>query len=246
VKLLDLFCGAGGASAGYSAAGYEVTGVDVSTKALTRYPYDSVRADALDILNTPSFWGGYDLIHASPPCQTYSISKYSHHNIHPDLLGPTLEALAATGKPWVVENVPLAPLENALTLCGTMFGLTATDTDGRPLALRRHRLFACTHPLTAPAACSCLVTRRRRDRNLRTSAPDRIGGVYGGGSSDRTYAQKVRRGGYTPSKAVGQDLMGIRWMTRDQLAQAIPPAYTYWIGQQLLPLIGQEEQKEVS
>lgn len=240
MRVLDLYCGAGGASTGYAQAGYTVTGVDTNASALKNYPYPSYRADALDVLNEPLLWKNVDLIHASPPCQPYSITKHTHAATHPDLLAATLEALHNTGIPWVVENVPGAPLNPALTLCGTMFGLTARDPTlrGRPLSLRRHRLFASPYPLRAPAACTCLHTHRRNTRNLRpTDLPDRIGGVYGGGSNDNTYATKVRRGGYTPNKTTWEHLMGIDWMTRDQLAQAIPPAYTRWIGTLLAPLL---------
>lgn len=236
MRVLDLYCGAGGASRGYVAAGYTVTGVDADPAPLRNYPYPSIRADALDVLAEPTLLTGVDLIHASPPCQTYSITRHTHADTHPDLLAATLEALHRTGLPWVIENVPGAPLDPALTLCGTMFGLQADDpATGRIVALRRHRLFASNLPLAAPAACTCLRTRRLDQGNLRpTRQADRIGGVYGGGSNDNR-ARKVRRGGYTPAKEVWVGLMGIDWMTRDQLAQAIPPAYTHWIGTLLRP-----------
>jgi DNA (cytosine-5)-methyltransferase 1 len=230
-RVLDLYCGAGGASRGYAQAGYAPTGIDNNPAVLRNYPYPSIRADALAVLNEPGLLTGIDLIHASPPCQTYSITRHTHATTGPDLLARTIEALDKTGKPWVVENVVGAPLDPALTLCGTMFGLTAADpATGRLLTLRRHRLFASPLPLIAPAACTCRHTQALDKANLRpTRQPDRIGGVYGGGSNDNR-ARKVRRGGYTPLKGVWEDLMGINWMTRDQLAQAIPPAYTRWIG----------------
>src|SRR5262245_51493372 len=237
-RLLDLYCGAGGCSAGYTAAGFDCTGVDQDPKMLARYPYDTIRADAITVLNTPRFLRRFDLIHASPPCQTYSVTRHTHHRQHPDQLAPTLDLLQRTGIPWIVENVPGAPM-TGLVLCGTMFDLTAADHDGTTLTLRRHRLFASNLTLSAPRGCGCRDVHRRRARNLRLmDASDRIGGVYGGGSHDNGIATKVRRGGYTPAKDVWADLMQIRWMTRDQLAQAIPPAYTQWLGLQALDQIG--------
>jgi DNA (cytosine-5)-methyltransferase 1 len=219
-RLLDLFCGQGGAAAGYHRAGFDVIGVDIAPQ--PHYPYQFHQTDALQYAGEHA--AEYDAIHASPPCQAYSITRHSHSKTHPDLLPATRDALTATGLPWVIENVSGAPMPTALTLCGASFGLTTTDTDGTPLVLRRHRLFESNVWLW-PRECECLLYK---DRGYQ------IGGVYSGGSPDRHHAQHVRHGGYTPTKPVRAALLGIDWMTQDGLSQAIPPAYTHYLGEQLL------------
>jgi DNA (cytosine-5)-methyltransferase 1 len=136
--------------------------------------------------------------------------------------------LRAIGLPYVIENVVGAPLVSPITLCGTMFDLKTSDTDGRPLVLKRHRLFESNMLLLQPA-CRC-----REYKQLGA----KVGGVYGGGSSDRNHAEQVRRGGYTPAGQVRRELMGIEWTTINELSQAIPPAYTEFIGRQLLDFLG--------
>jgi DNA (cytosine-5)-methyltransferase 1 len=220
MRLLDLFCCEGGAGAGYARAGFDVTGVDV--KAQRRYPFTFHQADALEYVAEHGH--KYDVIHASPPCQAYSITKHTHSVKHPDLLGPTRDALVATGKPYVIENVPGAPLDHPVTLCGASFGLTATDKDGAQLVLRRHRLFE-SNVWLSPVECECLVYK---DRGYQ------IGGVYGGGSQDKHDAKHRRHGGYTPGKPVMSSLIGAKWMTLHGLAQSIPPAYTAYIGTEVL------------
>jgi len=221
-RLLDLFCGAGGAAMGYHRAGFEVVGVDLSPQ--RHFPFEFHQADALT-------WSleGFDAIHASPPCQAYSVTRHSHHVKHPELIEPTRALLVESGLPYVIENVVGAPLRSPLTLCGTMFNLhTWDDRDGRPLFLRRHRLFESNIDLVAPGPCECVKWKR---------AGLKCGGVYGGGSTDRNHAEQVRRGGYTPNGPTRRRLMGIDWGTLIQLNQAIPPAYTEWIGHQLLPVL---------
>lgn len=228
-RILDLFCGAGGCSVGYSRAGFDVFGVDSDARALRRYPFEHAHMDALEALrlNLPS--RGFDAVHASPPCQAYSVSKHTHSKDYPDLLGPVLAALRAwgdhTGRPWVVENVPGAPFPPdvwTVEICGSHRRAFDPAT-GADVRLRRHRLFASNVPLMA-APCGCDGTT--------------VAGVYGGGSSDLTHARTVRRGGYTPAPAVQRALMGIDWMTNRQLAEAIPPDYCETIGQQLIAHIG--------
>ena len=222
-RLLDLFCCEGGASMGYHRAGWDVTGVDILPRFAKRYPFRFIAANALEYVADHSH--EYDAISASPPCQAYSIATLGSgkQDNHPRLIEPTRAALVATGLPYVIENVPRAPLINPVTLCGSMFDLTATDDDGTKLRLERHRLFEsnvwltsgeCFHDKTVP-----------------------VGGVYGGGRSDRREAREVRevrRGGYTPAKHVREELMGIDWMTLHGLSQSLPPAYTEYIGTQLL------------
>jgi DNA (cytosine-5)-methyltransferase 1 len=217
-RLLDLFCGAGGASRGYAAAGFDVHGVDMDSARLRHYPYPHTRADVMDVLKDKAYLDTFDVIAASPPCQAYSVTRHSHNATHPDLLPQVLEALA--DRLYCIENVVGAPLPNPLILCGTMFGLTAHDPAyGGTVELRRHRLFGSPLLLYPPAPC-------RHGRHP-------VAGVYGGGSTDRNHAVNVRRGGYTPSPAVAKSIMGldIPWT---HLTQAIPPAYTEWIGGQLI------------
>lgn len=224
VKLLDLFCCEGGAGIGYHRAGFDVTGVDIEPKYAKRYPFDFHAADALEFVKEHGH--EFDAIHASPPCQGYSMATNGSHTKgdHPRLIEPVRDALTATGKPWVIENVIGAPLRNPLMLCGTMFYLRATDTDGTELRLERHRLFESNVSMLAPATCWHGKNRP-------------VGGVYGGGRKDRWEAKHVRKGGYTPpSKTVRAKLIGVDpdHMTLHGLNQSIPPAYTEHIGLQLL------------
>src|SRR4051812_1654279 len=177
-RLLDLFCGQGGAGEGYARAGFEVVGVDLEPQ--PRSPHTFVQGDALEYVKANGHL--FDVIHASPPCQAYSITKHTHNVTHPDLVGPTRDALVATGLPYVIENVPGAPLLQPVTLCGTEFALPARDNDGRTLQLRRPRLFESNRFLLGAGGCM-------------HGHPWGVGGVYGGGSSDRNHAREVRRGG---------------------------------------------------
>lgn len=229
-RLLDLFCCEGGAGTGYSRAGFDVTGVDIEPRFRKRYPFKFHASDAITYVERHGH--EYDVIHASPPCQAYSITKHSHHAEHPMLIEATREALLATGRPYVIENVVGAPLLNPLTLCGTQFGLTATDADGTPLVLQRHRLFESNIFLLAPGPC---LHKEYADAGYS------VGGVYGGGSQDRHFARNVEggfaknvRGGYTPHVSVRRELVGAEWMTMHGLSQSIPPAYTEFIGAQIL------------
>lgn len=167
-------------------------------------------------------------IHASPPCQAYSIATTGTpgaRSRHPRLIEPTREALQATGLPYVIENVVGAPLVEPMLLCGSMFEMTAVDDDGTVLRLERHRLFESNILLYPPDVC-------RHDKSIP------VGGVYGGGRSNRWEAKNIRRGGYTPAKHVRAALIGADWMTLHGLSQSIPPAYTEWIGGQLIDHIG--------
>jgi DNA (cytosine-5)-methyltransferase 1 len=249
-RLLDLFCCEGGASKGYDRAGFQVYGLDLFQKfSRKRYPFPSYQGDALDALrrllagDTLPFtdqdgtveWltlADFAAIAASPPCQFYSITKHSHSNQHPDLIDPVRALLDATGLPYVIENVPGAPLRSPLTLCGTEFNLTATDEDGQRLHLKRHRLFESNVLLLGAGGCRCAEFKRRGFG---------VGGVYSGGSVDKAHAKYVRRGGYTPAKHVREALIGADWMTLDGLSQSIPPAYAEHIGQQLIAHVEAEK-----
>lgn len=207
MKLLDLFSGAGGAARGYQNAGFHVTGVDY--KQQRRYAGDTfVYDDAYEYAIRHGHL--YDVIHASPPCQRYSPLAKRTGARYPDSIARTREILQCTGKPWVIENVPDAPLIDPIMLCGTHFDLQAPGT-GR--WLRRHRHFESSLPLEEPLPCLC------------DEVP--IGGVYGdGGGGQQTSGFK-----FTSEQA--REAMEISWMTRRELSQAVPPAYTTFIGFQL-------------
>lgn len=214
-RLLDLFCGAGGAAMGYARAGFEVVGVDI--KPQPHYPFEFIQADALAYLEDVILWNrdphsrmGFDVVHASPPCQAYSITKSLRKRTHPDLVGPTRDHLVHTELPWVMENVPGAPLRNAIVLCGTMFP---------ELRVYRHRLFETDPPIYFPPL-GC---------NHSFSMPASKGQYH-----TLDTQEFITAVGHNFSAASGRIALGIDWMTRDEMAQAIPPAYTEWIGRQLL------------
>jgi DNA (cytosine-5)-methyltransferase 1 len=214
-------------SQGYVNAGFEVVGLDIEE--YKRYQFEFVRADALNALeNWDSFVGSFDAIHASPPCQADSITKHSHSKQHVSLVADTRELLKATGLPYVMENVVGAKMPGSVIVCGAALDLTAEDTDGSPLVLKRHRQFESNIPLVG-TGCKCAEYRAKGYK---------VAGVYGGGSNDRTHAEQVRHGGYTPAKSVQEQLMGINWMTRYGLNQAMPPAYGEFIGRQLIDALG--------
>ena len=207
-RLLDLFCGAGGAAMGYHRAGFEVVGVDINPQ--PRYPFEFIQADAMTFP-----LDGFDVIHASPPCQAFSSMKFMHNaKAHFDLLTPTLARFDGIDVPWVVENVSGAPMRSAVRLCGTVFGLGTDDAE-----LWRHRLFESSTPMLSPP---CAHGRKSR-----------VIGVYGGHGRDRR--RKVNTQDFSTEER--RRAMGIDWMSGAELSQAIPPAYTEWIGQRLLEAI---------
>ena len=203
-KLLDLFCGAGGCSMGYHRAGFEVVGVDINPQ--PRYPFEFVQADAMEFP-----LDGFDWIHASPPCQGYSISRNNGcHRDAPLLIDEIRDRLEQSGIGYVIENVPGAPLRFPFELCGASFGLGIGEFD-----LARHRGFECSTLLLAPPC------QHRRGQTI---------GVYGNGTNSWHRAKFGR----CITDAEKREAMGIDWMNRKELNQAIPPAYTDWIGRQLL------------
>lgn len=200
VKLLDLFCGAGGAAMGYSRAGFDVVGVDINAQ--PHYPFEFHQADAMTFP-----LDGYDAIHASPPCQAYSVASRCVPGLAdtcPDLIAPMRERLATVTVPWVIENVVGAPLINPLMLCGNMFGLR----------LFRHRLFESNVPLP-----------------LALHPPH---GVLGTQAGKWKPGRIISVAGNCAPIAEARRAMGIDWMNRGELSQAIPPAYTRWIGEHLM------------
>ena len=206
-RLLDLFCGAGGASVGYARAGFEVVGVDINPQ--PHYPYEFHQADAL----TYSL-DGFDVIHASPPCQAYVQRNKNLITKWPKLIEAIRDRMQ--GRTYVIENVPGAPLINPIRLCGTMFNLP----------LLRHRLFESSIQLTCHLKCN----------HWGTVASGDFAAVYAyGGKGHRhgrdTEGNKLRDPGSAPGPewAVA---MGIDWMTKKELSEAIPPVYTEFIGGQ--------------
>lgn len=200
-KLLDLFCCQGGASKGYADAGFEVVGVDIRYQ--QHYPYEFHQNDALAFL-----WSHgrlFDAAHASPPCQAHSNAQKIMGNTHPDLIAPTREALREWGKPFVIENVPGAPLIDPVELCGAMFGLETY----------RHRLFETNWKLTAPAHPEHVARTTKMGRPPRDGEYMHVVGNFSG--VDRA-----------------REVMGMPWANRDGLREAIPPTYTEFIGRQLM------------
>lgn len=216
MMLLDLFCGAGGAAVGYARAGFNVVGVD--HKPQKRYPFEFHQADALEFLALHG--SEFDVIHASPPCQAYSITRSLHANKHVAIVPLVRQALITTGKPYIIENVPGAPLLNPLMLCGTMFGLRVI----------RHRLFECNPQITfAPFSCNHWgkATGNGNDQRLLSRTTS---------LSDGYAFVTVCGNNYLADE--GRMAMGIDWMTKKELSQAIPPAYTEYIGKVVLDLMG--------
>jgi DNA (cytosine-5)-methyltransferase 1 len=214
-RLLDLFCGAGGAAVGYHRAGFDVIGVDIEPQ--PHYPFDFIRADALTFP-----LDGFDAIHASPPCQRYSDLARRNGNAaeHPDLVWPIRARLVAAGVPYVIENVEGSPLIDPVRLCGVTFP---------GLRVIRHRLFESDLHLTGtPCPPHPLVfTYDRRKAHY--------------GKLDQRTAYVMVNGGGNATVTNKADAMGIDWMTGAELNEAIPPAYTEWIGQQLLALLNATE-----
>lgn len=247
-RCADLFCGAGGAGMGLYQAGFEVEGWDINPQ--KHYPFKFHLGNALD-----ADLSGFDFVWASPPCQAHSALKtMPNAKKHLDLIPETRSKLEAWGGPWIIENVMGAPLRNPVMLCGTMFGLGTAD--GRA-ELRRHRIFEspitlmtmdCRH--NAPMVCG-VYGGHGRDRR-------RTIGVYGdsaGISDDRK--EKMRRrtiavyghaGGSSVRDETQQftteqrrEAMGIDWMSGNELSQAIPPAYSEFLGRQIISVMKQEK-----
>lgn len=212
-RLLDLYSCAGGAAMGYHRAGFDVVGVDINPQ--PRYPFEHHVGDALEYLAEHGH--EFDAIHASPPCQDHStLSHFNDAHGTADLLDATIYALEATGMPYIVENVVGARMSNYVVLCGTHFGLSVDDAH-----LKRHRKFRSNVHITVPGPCSC--------------AGRKIIGVYGTGDGGTGR-------GWKGSFKQRQAAMGIDWMNREELAQSIPPAYTEWIGRQILAALEPGEQ----
>lgn len=210
LRLLDLYCGAGGAAMGYYRAGFtDIVGVDNVARHERNYPFNFVHADALEYASDHAH--EFDLIHASPPCQAYSPHVTGRRKDDEKLIAATREVLA--GHRYVIENVPGAwfEMENPILLCGVMFGLP----------ISRHRLFEINpstletpdHPPCVGAAGLYAAMRGWDVRDMRVAG------------SGRRQGTQWRWG----------EVMGIDWyMTIREMAEAIPPAFTEYIGRKII------------
>jgi DNA (cytosine-5)-methyltransferase 1 len=193
---------------GYYQAGFTVTGIDL--KHGKRYPFTYIRGDVMDYVQDLDFLRGFDLIHASPPCQTFSATKHlrvaqGKSTDKQDLIEDVRDALELSEKPYIIENVPGAPLVDPILLCGSAFDLK----------VRRHRLFESSMKLTGT---TCNHKAQGRPVGIYGSMRDEI---PGGGHTAKTMAQ-------------ANEAMGIDWMLWGELVEAIPPAYTAHVGRQMV------------
>lgn len=208
MKLLDLYCKAGGASVGYARAGFEVTGIDIKNQ--KRYPFTFIKADVLEVLKDKDFLAQFDVLAGSPPCQTHSITQHLRNaqgksTDKIDLIPQTREAFVKSGKPYIIENVPGAPLIDPILMCGSYFGLK----------VRRHRLFESNIKLLG-TTCN----HKNQGKPI---------GIYG------SMRDEIPGGGHT-AKSIeeARDAMGIDWMIWGELVEAIPPVYTEFLGKQVI------------
>lgn len=210
MKALDLFCGAGGASRGLADAGFFVNGVDLSPQ--PNYPFDFVRCDALTQVPVEEMrW--FDLIWASPPCQAFTAYKRrpEHVRPRPNLIPAVREKLRDSGVPYIIENVPGAPLINPVMLCGSMFGLD----------VRRHRIFETSFPVEQPPC--------RHHEQVPRFPP---------ATNRKNLRRTVEVGVWRIPLATQRRAMGIDWMRVPELSQAIPPAYSRFLAEEFLKRAG--------
>ena len=224
---LEVCAGEGGSTRGLMDAGWDVIAVDDNPNRLKRNPARwTVLGDAFDAI--AAMGADVDLMWAGWPCQDYSAGTRAAraHGIntgHRRLIAAGREAMQATGRPWVIENVEGArsELRSPIMLCGHMFGLSAIDDDGTPLVMERHRLFESSEFLLVPP-------------HPKHPVGVQVGGSYGGARRDKAEARNVRHGGYVPSAAVQGRLLGVDWMSQQGQYLSIPPAYSTYIGEQLI------------
>ncbi len=207
LKLLDLFSCQGVCGKGFEDAGFEVTGVDLYPQ--PKHPGKFIQADAIEYLLENGHL--YDYIHASPPCQEHSTASMQFRILgksYPDLIAATRAALISVGKPWDIENVPNAPLNNPVTLCGTMFGMP----------FYRHRLFETSWGFNQPLHMAHIAKNAKMGRAVKPGEFIQFVGHFSG-------VQYVR------------DLLDVQWADQYGLAQCVPPQYTKYIGEQYLKSI---------
>jgi len=206
-QLLDLYCGGGGASYGYELAGWSVTGVDIYPQ--PKYKGTFIQADALEYAK--NHYHAFDAIHASPPCQAYSLASMQFRvsgKQYPDLIKATRELLKTTNLPYVIENVSNAPLHNPILLCGNMFNIKTY----------RHRLFESNIKLNQPHHPQHIIPNARMGRKPKNNE----------------FIQYV---GHFSGVKIVQEMTGLYWLGSKELSQSIPPQYTEYIGKQLLTVI---------
>lgn len=228
-KLLDLYCKAGGAAVGYARAGFEVFGVDIEPQ--PRYPFEFAQYDAIEYLKNADL-SEFAAIHASPPCQAHTRAQYlsrarngGNYGDHKDFIAATRELLERSGKPYIIENVVGAPLKNPLSLCGTQF---------KNLYTQRQRIFESNIELQPPETPP---QRKKTPTAGNGFGEDGFIAICGsGGVRGMNAKQIVLYWGFA--------LGGIDWMNRAELAEAIPPAYTEFLGKQILKHLESEDGKE--
>lgn len=209
-RLLDLFCGAGGAAVGYHRAGFEVVGVDIVHQ--KHYPFEFHQADAMTYPLE-----GFDAIHASPPCQKFSILTRGFRKGNTkaeDLIAAVRQRLRKTGRPWIMENVNGAPLITPVTICGSAIGLD----------LWRHRLFELGEFYFLSPEC----------RHELVTEP---WGVYSGAAGGRITQKRLANANQA------RQVMEMPWATQKEIGQAVPPAYCEFIGKQLMNFLFDESRK---
>lgn len=220
--LLDLFCGAGGASVGYYRAGFDVIGIDLHP--MPSYPYDFIQANALEFLDDLIKSGPVDAVtafHASPPCQLFTplAALPNASNNAENLIEPTRKRLRKLGKPYVLENVVQAPLISPVMLCGQSFGLK----------LYRHRNFETDWLLPA------MPHEKHRELCMKAGYLP---------TAERPYMSIHGRNGYNSKAWVSKaaEYMGMPWASDDLngVCEAIPPAYTEYIGKHLMTAMKSE------
>lgn len=204
---------------GYHRAGFEVVGVDINPQ--PHYPFEFHQADALTYPLE-----GFDVIHASPPCQEYSSLRFMKTRQYAAILAETRQRLIDSGLRWVMENVANAPMHQGVLICGTALGLN----------VRRHRLFDCSHLIYGPGMCR--------------HGPDNIN-VYGHGAwnyqpraDNSKYCHWTRSNAHQSPLpiATARQAFECEWMTQAELAECVPPAYTEWIGRQVLAILQRESE----
>ena len=211
-RLLDVGCCAGGGAWGYHLAGLKVTGVDVVPQ--PNYPFEFIQADGLEFLADPANLEPFDAIHCSWPCQKWARASRHNGRVYPDLVTPGRKLLQAQPRPWIMENVPDSPLRPDVVLCGCYFDLELPGTG----QLIRARAFE--------TSWGASVALPAHDHH----APAISIAGHGTPSWARARTGHIR-------VADWREVMGITWTNRAELAEAIPPAYTKFMGALLLDVL---------